>query len=320
MHYMRTVCAILCRVMLAGVVSSSASAKPPIIEHLEFETNLARHVKPVKITATLYLPIVSSPAPAMVIISSSGGVIDWNEGYYARELSKQGIAALVVDSFKPRGILDIVEKQLSVTSWHMENDAFAALTELQKDKRIDPSRIGIMGISKGGIVAQNSAFLIRRGARGTGTLAFAAHVPIVPDCAGQFRDAKTTGKPIFYMLAELDDADPHQPCLDYIHRINVAGNPNAAAKVYKGAHHNWERTKPLIYLAKAQNGSKCTSLIEDNGDRTFAAGNVYVKDGDVGAWMTKNCYFLGEHVGGGTDKLKRQATDDLLAFLRSSGF
>jgi hypothetical protein len=32
----------------------------------------------------------------MVIINSSGGVLDQVEGYYARELVKHGIAALVV--------------------------------------------------------------------------------------------------------------------------------------------------------------------------------------------------------------------------------
>ena len=85
-------------------------------------------------------------------------MIDWIEGYYARELSRQGIA--VIDSFKPRGLRNVISNQSLVSSWDMENDAFAALAELQKDERIDPSRIGIMGLSKGGLVAQNAAFMI----------------------------------------------------------------------------------------------------------------------------------------------------------------
>ena len=294
--------------------------RPVAVEPLSFGTNFAPGVDFVAITAKLYMPRSAEPVAAMVIISSSGGVLDFNEGYYARELSKHGIAALVVDSFTNRGIHDTIRNQLTVTSWQMENDAFAALKVLQKDKRIDPDRIGIMGISKGGIVAQNSAFLVRRALRGTGAQEFALHVPIVPDCAGQFRDARTTGKPIFYMLAELDDADPAQLCLDYVRRINAAGNLNAVAKMYKGAHHNWEDTGPLTYSSDAIVGSKCTSLIDDNGDRTFTKGNVFVQDKDVAAWMANNCFTRGEHVGGGTEELKRQRTNDLLAFLRANNF
>jgi dienelactone hydrolase len=312
------------------LAAASRQAAPPpaipekvqqvAIESLSFDTNPAPGVTPVKVTARLYMPQFSQPVAAMVIISSSGGVLDFNEGYYARELSERGVAVLVVDSFTPRGIHDTITNQLTVTSWHMENDAFAALGELQKDKRIAPDRIGIMGISKGGIVAQNSAFIGRRALRGTGAQEFALHVPIVPDCAGQFRDARTTGKPIFYMLAELDDADPAQLCLDYVRRIKIAGNPNATAKVYEGAHHNWENTRPLTYDRDAIVGSKCTSWIDDNGDRTFTNGDVFVKAKDVAAWMTNNCFTHGEHVGGGTEELKRQRTDDLLTFLRTNNF
>jgi dienelactone hydrolase len=92
----------------------------------------------------------------MVIVNSSGGVMDRIEGHYARGLTKNGIAALVVDSFRPRNISNVDENQSSLVHGP-ENDAFAALAELRRDKRIDPGRIGIMGVSKGGMVAQNAA-------------------------------------------------------------------------------------------------------------------------------------------------------------------
>src|SRR4051794_22686400 len=209
---------------VAAVTLSYLVSAETIVEQLVFDTNLAPDVNPVKITASLYMPHASTPVPAMVIINSSGGVLDWIEGYYARELSERGIAALVVDSFKPRGVRNVVSNQNLVTSWLMENDAFAALAELQKDKRIDAAHIGIMGVSKGGLVAQNAAFTIRRDLRRTGKAAFAVHVPIVPDCTAQFRTVETTGNPIFYMLAELDDIVPSKPCIEYAERIKAAGN------------------------------------------------------------------------------------------------
>src|SRR4051812_42590839 len=107
----------------AVMLSLSVRAETPVVEQLLFDTNPPPDVKPVKITATLHLPLASTPVPAMVIINSSGGVLDWIEGYYARELSQRGIAALIVDSFKPRGVKNVVSNQNLVTSWLMENDA-----------------------------------------------------------------------------------------------------------------------------------------------------------------------------------------------------
>ena len=297
---------------------SVAEAPPYTVARLSFDTNAAPGVKLAKITATLYMPAAARPIPAMVIISSSGGVIDWIEGYYARELTRHGIAALVVDSFGPRGVRHVVFDQSLVTSWDMENDAFAALAVLQKDARIDSSRIGIMGLSKGGLVAQQSAMIVRQNWRKTATLASSAHVAIVPDCTAQHRNAATTGKPIFFMLAELDDYTPAKRCAEYAERIKAAGNPNIVTKMYKGAHHNWVDTRPTSYISQAQNNSNCVALIEDNGDYTMAAGNQRVKD--VSAWQKQNCAFSGAHVGGGTDELKRDFTLDLFAFLKWNGF
>jgi dienelactone hydrolase len=310
-------------IVVSALVPSPCWAEAPraSVEHLSFDTNAAANVKPATIKATLYLPPSALPAPAMVIISSSGGVIDSIEGYYARELSKAGIASLVVDSFGPRGVKNIIQDQSLVTSWDMENDAFAALIPLRKDKRIDASHIGIMGVPKGGIVAQNSAFTVRQKWRATGDLAFAAHVPIVPDCAVQHRNVTTTGKHIFYMLAELDDYNSAQFCREYADRIRIAGNKNVSVKTYM-VHHNWEDTAPVHFQPKAENYSKCKAFYEDNGAMTMAVlnGPTLMKGSDIFEWRRSHCMTIGAHVGGGTETLKREATSDLVAFLKRAGF
>jgi dienelactone hydrolase len=300
----------------------AAAGQSFITEQFEFDTNSAAGVKPARIKATLYLPSTSKPVAAMVIISSSGGVLDWIEGYYAKELSRSGIAGFVVGSFRPRGVTRVIEDQSLVTSWDMENDAFAALSVLRKDKRIDPTRIGIMGLSKGGLVAENSAFIVRQKWRNTGELAFSAHVAIAPDCAAQHSNASTTGKPIFYMLAELDDYNLAKPCVEYVDRIKASGNPGVTLKVYKGAHHNWEDVRPVSLLARAENYSTCSAIIDDNGEWVMAAGKgpSLMKAADIYAWRRANCMTVGAHVGGGSEALKREASRDLLAFLRGHGF
>jgi dienelactone hydrolase len=299
----------------------SAHAEMTRVEELTFYTNPGVSINPVKLIATLYIPKSDKPVPAMVIISSSGGVMDHVEGYYLRVLAQSGTAALVVDSFKPRHVSTIEEDQSLVTSWMMENDAFAALSELRKDNRIDPTKIGIMGVSKGGIVAQNSAMLLRRLSRRTGALMFALHVPIVPDCVTQqFRDATSTGRPIFYMLAELDDYTPAKPCVEYAERIKEAGNQNVETKVYSGQHHGWQFIGPVIYKRRAENYSACAATVEDSGDYTIKATNKLVDRRQISDWMKRNCVVHGAHVGGGTEKHKRQSTADLISFLKRNGF
>ena len=78
--------------------ATCCQAAASIIEQLSFDTNVVLTVRPVKIRATLYLPPVWAPIAAMVIVSSSGGVLDWIEGYYARELARNGIAGWLIAS------------------------------------------------------------------------------------------------------------------------------------------------------------------------------------------------------------------------------
>lgn len=290
-------------------------------EKLNFYTNAGSGVSSVKLSATLHMPRSDKKVAAMVIISSSSGVLDHVEGYYAHRLVQSGIAALVVDSFAPRNITRISNNQSLLSSWAMENDAFAALSELRKDNRIDPNKIGVMGVSKGGTVAQNSAFTFRQGARHTGSLAFALHVSIVPDCVThQFSHAATTGAPILYMLAELDDLTPSKPCLEYADRIKEAGNNSVSVKVYSGQHHGWEVIGPVLNVKTTENYSACAAMVDVNGDYTIKSNNKRIGRWQAGEWMKQNCVTHGAHVGGGTERQKKQATADLLSFLKQNGF
>ena len=117
----------------------------------------------VDIEATLYIPKHAKfPISAVIIAPSSSGIEDEREIYYAKELVKAGIAALVIDSFTPRGLTNSVYDQSLLEAWDIENDAIAALQELIADKRFKPNRIAIMGVSKGGSVAMNTALTARR--------------------------------------------------------------------------------------------------------------------------------------------------------------
>jgi dienelactone hydrolase len=151
-------------------------------------------------------------------------------------------------------------------------------------------------------------------------VAFAAHIPIVPSCSTVNRSTRTTGAPMFFMLAELDDYTPAAPCLEQVERLRKGGNEKIEVKVYKGAHHAWERlgSKPG-FDPKGENYSDCRRWVEDDG-RTVTLDGTAIPRATEMAWLRANCMKLGVHFGGGTEKLKREATDDLIAFLKKHGF
>src|SRR5258708_22967977 len=119
-----------------------------------------------RVPGGLPLPIhASSPFPCMVILTSSAGVQRHREHYYAQALNDAGCAALIVDSFAGRGVRRTVADQSLVSAAQMEGDAFAALALLRADPRIDPDRIGVMGVSKSAGATLNTAIAVRQGCR-----------------------------------------------------------------------------------------------------------------------------------------------------------
>ena len=256
----------------------------------------------------------------MVILTSSAGVQRHREHYYAQALNEAGVAALIVDSFTSRGVRRTVADQSLVSAAQMEGDAFAALALLRADPRIDPARIGVMGVSKGGGAALNAAIAVRQRWRGGFHHLFDLHVAICPGATAQHRDPATLGRPMFFMLAARDDYTPAPLAIDYAHRMRMAGNQRIRVKVYGGAHHGWESIGPVFDIKDAENWSCCRNYIEDDGRHFVVAAGRAMSEPEYQAWARRHCVTRGARGGGGTPELKRRATADLLDFLRSHGF
>ena len=179
--------------------------------------------RPARFGAMLSLPMqAASPSSCMVILTSSAGVQRHREHFYAQALNEAGIAALIVDSFGGRGVRRTVADQTLVSAAQMEGDAFAALAWLRSDPRIDPGRIGIMGVSKGGGASLAAAIAVRQKWRRGFPHLFDLHVAICPGATAQHRDPTTHGKPIFFMLAARDDYTPAPLAIEYAERYAVA--------------------------------------------------------------------------------------------------
>jgi dienelactone hydrolase len=298
---------------------------PYTTEALRFPTNVVpgtTNAEAIDVEAVLYLPRQApNPWSVVVIAPTSSGVEQAREVYYAKQLAGAGIAAVIVDSFSSRGVKQSVYDQSLLESWQVENDAVAALRTLAADPRFNSDRIAIMGVSKGGTAALDTAHTIRRRWTGVKDVAFAAHIAIAPDCNWTTRSDETTGVPILLMLAELDDQTPAPPCVEKAARMREAGNGKIETRVYEGVHHAWEEIGAFpSYDDKVENYSECRVWIEDDGSMTAdATGEIVPQDG-WRAWAKKNCMTLGATCCGGSYRLKQKATDDIIAFLQQHGF
>ena len=98
-----------------------------------------------------------NPVPAVIIMHGSGGIKNGRENGYAKLFSENGMAALIIDYYEPRGVTKdtpYVMKTMIATEVDIMSDAYSALKILSTHPAIDPSRIGITGYSYGGMGAR----------------------------------------------------------------------------------------------------------------------------------------------------------------------
>ena len=294
------------------------------MESVSFNTLTFDHpaaCRPATLSASLHLPErPGGPSPCMVILTSSAGVQRHREHYYADLLSQAGVAALIIDSFTGRGVRRTVADQTLVSAAQMEGDAFAALALLRSDPRIDPVRIGIMGVSKGGVATLNAAIAVRQRWRNGFPHLFDLHVAICPGATAQHRDATTHGRPMFLMLAARDDYTPAELAVEYASRMRTAGNERIKVKVYGAAYHGWESIGPVFDIKDAENWSCCRNFIEDDGRHFVPSLGLTLSEPEFQAWARLHCVTRGARAGGGTVALKQRASADFIDFLRVYGF
>jgi pimeloyl-ACP methyl ester carboxylesterase len=111
----------------------------------------------IKLAGALTVPRSGGPFPAVLLISGSGPQ-DRDETLFghkpflvlADHLTRHGIAVLRVDD---RGVGGSTGKTSEATSADFAADVLAGVAFLKGRKEIDPSRIGLVGHSEGGIIA-----------------------------------------------------------------------------------------------------------------------------------------------------------------------
>lgn len=258
----------VCFVLAAIACGTAASVGGGVAQTVSEKLALAREHRgtAIQVPAELLLPAGTGKVPAMVVEHGSSGVTAAREYRYARELVAMGVAALVIDSFKPRGIANTVSHQEAVSAAEMAGDTFAALKVLAAHPRIDPARIGLVGFSKGGTVALTAAHERQAaGARLPGKLRFALNVSFYPACSMQYFRPKTTGAPIYLLLGGADTYVGVAPCLEYAEKLKAQG-ATVVVNVYPDAPHGFDGDRDYKF-ANGQNWSRC--IFEEQPDGSW---------------------------------------------------
>ncbi|MDX2157163.1 MAG: dienelactone hydrolase family protein [Hyphomicrobiaceae bacterium] len=274
-----------------------------------------------RVGAVLYRPRFEGRLPAAVIINSSGGVTAHTEHHYARTLARHGMASLVIDSFTARGVRRTGDDQNRVAQSKSNADAFAGYRWLATQDWVDTKRVVVLGMSRGGEAAYSAALDVLRKRMQAGDITFAAHVAISPgSCNFPQRDARTTGGPIFFMLAELDQTQLVRSCMEYIERMRKAGKAEVRLAVYPGVYHAFEATGGIGLAANDWASHDCAGRFERDENFTLYERGAAKRatKGSQTKHLFDACLKRG-YVLGGDDRVKAQATADLVQFLRDAG-
>ncbi len=286
--------------VVGALGTSNRAAGPAKIElHVLQTTTLtdeqflvgARDGRPGTIAAELRLPAAGTArVPALVMVHGSAGIMGGDDRW-SRELNDMGVATFLLDGFTGRGIESTTADQFQFGTLTMINDAYRALELLAKHPRIDPTRIGIFGGSRGGKVALYASLKRFQRMYATPGTAFAVYLPFYAPCSTTFvDDTDVVDRPIHLFHGTADDAAPIAQCRSYVERLQRAGK-DVSLTEYAGAHHAFDNpaASPVRRL-ETRSRSQC--LLNEN-----PVGRIVNRDTGVPLTPADACIGRGATVG-----------------------
>jgi len=238
---------------------------------------------PVTIAGVLRATQGSGRLPLVVLVHGSGGI---NSGIDAWErlFLSAGIATLTLDGFTGRGLRSVNADQSQLGRLAMIVDAYRALAMMAAHPLIDPSRIVLMGFSRGGQTALYAALQRFHTLWNDSGATFAGYLPFYPDCSTRYQqDTEMVDHPIRIHHGTADDYDTFAHCVDHVARLQAAG-ANVRLTPYEGARHAFDvpllGTLPVA-LKEAQTVRNCEICEDDHGRLVnMATGQPFSYDDD----------------------------------------
>jgi dienelactone hydrolase len=225
---------------------------------------------PVTLAGELRLPRSGTDRlPVVILLHASGGIASY-ETDWEHDLLAMGVATFVIDSFSGRGISSVINDQSQLGRFAQTEDAYRAFELLEKHPRIDPTRIVLMGFSRGGSATLYAALTRFRSMHGPASgREFAGYLAFYPSCNVAFRDDEDiTGKPVRIFHGEADVYVPIAPCRTYVERLAAKQGADVKLTAYPDALHlfDWQAVKAPTVLPQAQTTRNCKLAEADNGE------------------------------------------------------
>jgi dienelactone hydrolase len=249
------------------------------------------------VVGELMMPADGIDLPAVVIVHGPGGASKGREFAWAARLNSWGVAAFVLDSFAPRGILQTATDQMALNTMAMSADALNALKLLATHPRIDPRRIAVMGFAKGGNVALNTALEpVRRAVIGS-ELRFAAHIAFYPACNIRLVSSMVDGSPILHLHGDEDDWSAYKPCVAWSDWFRGKGS-SVEDKIYLGAGQGFDgdavkRWHPDVQVS---NGCNAELDVDNYVFRRLDKGQTFKDQAEMLEYF-KSCRSVGANFG-----------------------
>jgi dienelactone hydrolase len=216
--------------------------------------------KPVTISGQFRIAQGAGRLPVVVLQHGSAGV-SANVDVWSRELNELGVSTFVLDGFTGRGLTEVNSNQALLGRLNFILDIYRALDILATHPRVDPSRIALMGFSRGGQAALYASLTRFRRMWNTSGLEFAAYLPFYPDCKTTFvDDTDVTDRPIRIFGGTLDDYNPIAACKAYVQRLKAAGR-DVALTEYATASHAFDNplgAQPAAVSPTYESARNCT--------------------------------------------------------------
>ncbi len=111
-------------------------------------------------SGSILLPQGQPPFPAVIVLHGCNGVSQ-NTFAWARRLASWGYAALIINSFTPRHLVQVCDGSRALPGPERAKDVFAGAAYLRTRSDIDPARIAVLGYSHGGWTALNASTVKR---------------------------------------------------------------------------------------------------------------------------------------------------------------
>ncbi|WP_168206257.1 dienelactone hydrolase family protein [Labrenzia sp. PHM005] len=178
-------------------------------------------------------PAGKGPHPAVVLMHGCGGIqqmhFDW-----AKTLNADGYVTLVVDSFRPRSLIQQCGGGSTAASpAGRVLDAYGALEFLRGQNDVDPDRIGLMGWSHGGISALSA--VTDNGVGATFPAEFQTVIALYPHCVASRRFTK----PVAVIIGASDDWTSAASC-ENLQKQTQSHSHVLDLTVYPDAFHGFD--------------------------------------------------------------------------------